>query len=92
MKRCKISGIFDSFFVNALKIHLQKSTLFREQDGTDFFSRQTLKVFFGVCAQVGCFERRHETEIYCILLCCVEGTLGLFLHQQPAALKSNKNM
>lgn len=56
------------------------------------FVRQTLKVFFGVCAQVGCFERRHETEIYCILLRCVEGTLGLFLHHQPAALKSNKNM
>ena len=79
VKKCKISGIFDSFFMNALKIHLQKSTLFREQDGTEsFFPANVEGYFFGVCAQVGCFERRHEAEIYCILLRCVEGTLGFF--------------
>ena len=65
--------------MNALKIHLQKSTLFREQDGTESFCPSNLEgFFFGVCAQVGCFERRHEAEIYGILLRCVEGTVGFF--------------
>ena len=79
VKRCKISGIFDSFLWMRWKFTFRNQLYSENRMERKAFFRQTLKFFFlGVCAQVGCFERRHEAEIYCILLPCVEGTLGFF--------------
>lgn len=81
--------------MNALKIHLQKSTLFREQDGTESFFPSNAEVFFfvKVCVCPGGMLRTKAWNWdlwYFIALC--GGYTGFFWHHQPAALKSNKNM
>lgn len=77
---------FRAFLTVFMKVPFAPSEInsfFMEQDGRENFCLANVEGYFlGVCAQVGCFERRHETEIYCILLGCVEGTVEFCINPE----------